>query len=138
MRKRGKLLGDLIAGYRCPLAPAAVAKSDMVVTLPKRIGDFYAPLFGLVMLPSPFTAPPQYRSLNLVWHKRLGHHPAYAWFRERLKCVIVDKTVQPCSGAERDGADCRRQLAARQKKPTPVAKPQGPRKAGAKGVAPAH
>ncbi len=49
----------------------------MVVTLPKRIGDFYAPLFGLVMRPSPFIAPPEYRSLGLVWHKRLGHHSAY-------------------------------------------------------------
>lgn len=86
------------------VAPAAVANSDMVVTLPKRIADFYAPLFGLVMRPSPFTAPPHYRSLDLVWHKRLGHHPAYVWLRERLKCVIVDKTAQPCTDSERKTA----------------------------------
>lgn len=76
------------------VAPAAVANSDMVVTLPKRIGDFYAPLFGLVMRPSPFKTPAQYRSLDLVWHKRLGNHPAYVWFRERLKSVIVDTTAK--------------------------------------------
>ncbi len=120
------------------LAPAAVANSDMVVTLPKRMGDFYAPLLGLVMRPSPFTPPPEYRSLDLVWHKRLGHHPAYGWFRERLKCVIVDKTAKPCSGTERDMAECRRQLAARQKAPSRTAQPQKPRKAPPRGKRSAH
>lgn len=120
------------------VAPAAVANSDMIVTLPKRIGDFYAPLFGLVMRPSPFGTPPEFRSIDLVWHKRLGHHPAYAWFRERLKCVIVDKTAQPCAGAEHDVAECRRQLAARQKALLPTAQTMKPRKARAHKPVPSH
>lgn len=83
------------------VAPAIVANSDLIVTLPKRIADFYAPLFALAMRPSPFGTPKVFRSIDLIWHKRIGQHPAYVWFRELLKSVIVANTARPLPKSRR-------------------------------------
>jgi DNA-binding transcriptional LysR family regulator len=77
------------------VAPAIIAKSDLIATLPKRVADFYTPLFNLAMRASPFGTPAQFRSIDLVWHKRLGKHAAYAWFRDLLRTVIVANTARP-------------------------------------------
>ncbi len=77
------------------VAPAIVANSDLIVTLPKRIADLYAPLFGLKMRCSPVPVPEMYSRIELIWHKRLGLHPALAWFREVLKEVIIEYTARP-------------------------------------------
>ncbi len=86
------------------VAPVVVASSDLIVTLPKRIADFYAPLFDLVMRPSPVETSPSYSSIDLLWHRRLGAHPAYQWFRQRLKEVIVEHTARPLRAASRAAA----------------------------------
>lgn len=71
------------------VVPAVISNSDMIVTMPKRIAALYAPLYGLKLRPSPIAAPPTYAFIDLIWHKRLGQHPAYVWFREQLRSVTV-------------------------------------------------
>lgn len=80
------------------VAPAIIANSDLVVTLPKRIADVYAPLFGLKLRPSPVPVPAAYRTIELIWHKRLGQHPAHIWFRQVLKEIITEYTARPLPG----------------------------------------
>ncbi len=77
------------------VAPTIIACSDLIVTLPKRIADLYAPLFDLKLRPAPLPAPASFRSIEIIWHRRLGAHPAHAWFREQLKQVILESARNP-------------------------------------------
>ncbi|MEM7751102.1 MAG: LysR family transcriptional regulator [Pseudomonadota bacterium] len=65
-------------------APLLLANSDLILTAPKRIADTYAPLYDIVTRPAPFSGPRSYASATLVWHARLGSHPAHVWFRDLL------------------------------------------------------
>ena len=70
------------------VVPTIVAAGDMIVTLPRRIADLYAHTYGLKLRPSPIPTPPTYSQIQLLWHKRLGQHPAYVWFRGLLKTAV--------------------------------------------------
>lgn len=72
-------------------APALLAGSDLIMTLPKRIADTFAPLYGLATRPAPFSGPREFSSTTLVWHQRLASHAAHAWFRQVLTEISASR-----------------------------------------------
>lgn len=81
-------------------APALLASSDLIMACPRRIGEAYAELYGLVMRDAVFAGPREYASAVLVWHSRLASHPAYTWFRETI--ADVANRIGANSGARSD------------------------------------
>ncbi len=67
-------------------APAAeiVASSDLLLTVPDRIAAPAADRFGCVIRPCPIEPPDTFLQTSVVWHARLGEHPANRWLRELL------------------------------------------------------
>ena len=61
------------------VAPAVVAKSDMVLTTVERIALKYAGVYGLKVVPPPIELPEF--STALVWHERTHQGAAYRWLR---------------------------------------------------------
>jgi DNA-binding transcriptional LysR family regulator len=71
-------------------APAIVATTDMIATIPKRAADLFGPPFGLVQKPCPVPAPREMTVVSLVWNRRLAKHPAFVWFAEAMAQVGRD------------------------------------------------
>lgn len=69
------------------VAPAVVANSDLILTLPSRIADVYAVPFKLILQPCPLPAPPSYGNSTMIWHHKLAQHPAHLWFRKTVATV---------------------------------------------------
>ena len=63
----------------------AVAQSDLVVTLPRKVAKAVTAMAN-VRTAEP---PPEIRSFPyfMVWHPRLTSEPAHVWFREQLRMV---------------------------------------------------
>ena len=70
-------------------AVAAVAGSDLVVTLPRKLAKAIAAMANLRSV----EPPPEIKNFQyfMVWHPRLTAEPAQVWFREQLR--IVAKTI---------------------------------------------
>ena len=70
-------------------AVAAVAGSDLVVTLPRKLAKAVAAMANVRFV----EPPPEIKSFQyfMVWHPRLTAEPAQVWFREQLR--IVAKTI---------------------------------------------
>lgn len=66
-------------------APGLLATSNLILAMPKRIADSFAPIYGLVTRSAPFPGPKEYSSATLVWHERLASHPSHHWFRTFLQ-----------------------------------------------------
>jgi DNA-binding transcriptional LysR family regulator len=62
-----------------------VAGTDLIATLPLRIAVIGAKRFGLTMKDAPILPPRGFQEVQMIWHKRLGAHPANAWLRQVLK-----------------------------------------------------
>ncbi len=73
-------------------APAIIAATDMIVTLPKQAADLFGPAFGLVQRACPLPAPRDMTLVSLVWNRRLGKHPALQWFAEMMADVVRSKS----------------------------------------------
>lgn len=71
-------------------APAAgiVACSDLLLTVPERLARSAVALHDLQMRDAPIEPPGSFTSTDIVWHARLGKHPALEWFRDTL-CEIA-------------------------------------------------
>jgi DNA-binding transcriptional LysR family regulator len=69
-------------------AAPVVAMTDLMVTIPKRIADAFGPAFGLIQKPSPIPGPRAFSAISMIWHRRLGEHPAHTWFRHALKRAV--------------------------------------------------
>jgi DNA-binding transcriptional LysR family regulator len=63
-------------------APAVLAGSDMIATLPRRLAENYAPDLGLALVAPPLTMPRA--KLRLLWTRRTGRHPARDWMAYTL------------------------------------------------------
>jgi DNA-binding transcriptional LysR family regulator len=57
--------------------------SDMILTCPARVAQAMC-RGGMVTVPCPVSAPPAMRSLDMIWHERLGRHPAHVWLRSLI------------------------------------------------------
>lgn len=73
-------------------APAGriVAGSDLVLTASERLAAMLVSEHDLVELPYPLDTPAAFSSSEVVWHRRLGEHPALAWFRDLLVGLAAD------------------------------------------------
>lgn len=64
-------------------AMAVVARTDMVVTLPRSLAGRYQEGFGLVALPPPIVRPPF--TVVAIWPEVLDARPASAWLRSLVR-----------------------------------------------------
>ncbi|MEM9300568.1 MAG: LysR family transcriptional regulator [Pseudomonadota bacterium] len=71
-------------------AGGIVAASDLVVTASERIALAQAGRHQLVTRPCPVEVPATFTRTSVVWHRRLGEHPALAWLRALLVEVAAD------------------------------------------------
>ena len=70
----------------------AVATSDLVGTLTRRLADSIADLIGLQILPLPFSMPKV--NASLVWHRARENDLGHRWFRNRLLDHVPRKVPQ--------------------------------------------
>jgi DNA-binding transcriptional LysR family regulator len=63
-------------------APLIVARTDLILTLPRRLAIFFAEFANLSVLDPPI----ELGSFNYiqVWHKRRQHEPVHTWLRELI------------------------------------------------------
>src|SRR6478672_6379175 len=63
----------------------AIAKTDLILTVPRRLAKMALPLAGLRVVEPPreIKAFPYF----MAWHPRLTNEPAHAWFRNLLRTV---------------------------------------------------
>ncbi len=63
----------------------AIAKTDLVLTVPRKLARITAPKAGLRVVEPPreIEAFPYF----IAWHSRLGAEPAHAWFRDQVRAV---------------------------------------------------
>jgi DNA-binding transcriptional LysR family regulator len=70
-------------------APQIVAQSDMVLTALGKIAERFAPPKATVTFDFPLKAPLALRQMSMIWHARLGEHPAQQWLRSTLAKVCA-------------------------------------------------
>lgn len=70
------------------LAPPLLARSDLLMTVPRAVLADVAPRFGLVALPCPVRLAPI--ELSMFWSAQLDHEPAIAWFRGVLREAALE------------------------------------------------
>ncbi len=63
-------------------APIIVASTDLVVTVPERVADIFADVYGLRKTKPPFNIPPIY--YTVACHANKSETPAIAWMRKRI------------------------------------------------------
>lgn len=64
------------------LAPPLLARTDLLMTVPRAVLADFAPRFGLVALPCPVKLAPI--ELSIFWSAQLDRDPAVTWFRQTL------------------------------------------------------
>jgi DNA-binding transcriptional LysR family regulator len=67
-------------------APAIIARSDLVLTAPRRVLEPLARAFGLKLLAPPLPTP-RFTILQ-AWHPRVHHDPVHGWFRRMVVDVV--------------------------------------------------
>ena len=67
-------------------APLIVARTDMVLTLPRGLARRMAALAPLVVLEPPL--PLEGFDVGLAWHERMQDDPAHAWFRREVAAAL--------------------------------------------------
>ena len=70
-------------------APMIVADSDLVVTVPKLLGDAFARFLPLKVLPHPVKIPSF--QVNQYWHRRYHKDPANQWLRSNFARIFAGK-----------------------------------------------
>ena len=70
------------------LAPEIVAASDLIATLPERVGERFAGRYPLVVHRSPVR--PAGFTLTMSWHARTDPDPARAWLRQLVSDVATE------------------------------------------------
>jgi DNA-binding transcriptional LysR family regulator len=88
-------------------APWIVARTDLVLSLPARIGDCLARVAPLKIYQLPISLP-EYK-LTMVWHSAQKKEPAHAWFRRQI--VDICSEIVDCSAAEAEGEERQTTLA---------------------------
>lgn len=79
-------------------APLVLETTDLIMACPRRMGEVFVNRHGLTISDCPVTAPPAYRSIDMVWHARLGSHPAQTWLRDQLRVAAeLTEALPPSS-----------------------------------------
>lgn len=84
-RRPGPLLPHFL------LAPPLLARTDLLLTVPRAVLANVAPRFGLVALPSPLKLAPI--ELSLYWSAQLDRDPAITWFRKAVRSAAEESFV---------------------------------------------
>ncbi|MEP5768252.1 LysR family transcriptional regulator [Nisaea sp.] len=61
--------------------------TDLVITCPGSVGRLFGNRLGMSVSSCPLETPKSMRSFHMVWHARLGNHPAQKWLRDLLREV---------------------------------------------------
>lgn len=70
------------------VAPAIVAASDLVCTLPRSVALRGAELYPIRLLPPPLVLPDI--RMHLCWHPRWQHDPGHIWLRDLVCEILAD------------------------------------------------
>lgn len=70
------------------VAPLIIEKSDLIITLARRMAERFAGISGLHIMPVPMELDPV--EIALLWHSREHDHPAYVWMRNLLVDICKD------------------------------------------------
>lgn len=62
--------------------PMVIAETDTVVTVPQRLGEIFARILPVRLLPHPLKIPPF--QVNQYWHRRFHADPANQWLRNNF------------------------------------------------------
>lgn len=81
------------------LAPPLLARTDLLLTVPRAVLADVAPRFGLVALPCPVRLAAI--ELSISWSTQLDRDPAIAWFRQALSAAAREAFAPPRITAER-------------------------------------
>ena len=63
------------------IVPAALGRSDLAATVPRRTARLIAETAEIEILPLPIDYA---TTVSMVWHRRVAKDPAQSWFRARL------------------------------------------------------
>ncbi|GHB02143.1 LysR family transcriptional regulator [Algimonas arctica] len=66
-------------------APLILETTDLILTCPASVAKVYEEKSGMFVSTCPVATPPSVRSIDMVWHSRLGNHPAQSWLRNLLR-----------------------------------------------------
>jgi DNA-binding transcriptional LysR family regulator len=70
-------------------APQIVANSDLVLTALRQIAERFAPPKSTAIVDFSLKTPLALRQMRMIWHARLGNHPAQQWLRRTLSEVCM-------------------------------------------------
>ncbi len=87
-------------------APWIVARTDLVLSLPAKIGECLARVAPLKTFPLPISLPDY--NLIMVWHSAQEKEPAHAWFRRQIIEICDALTTCPSGGLAPPCPDLRR------------------------------
>jgi DNA-binding transcriptional LysR family regulator len=68
--------------------PMVIAETDLVVTVPQRVGEIFARILPVRLLPHPLKIPPF--QVNQYWHRRYHADPANRWLRGNFARLFRD------------------------------------------------
>ena len=81
MFERAGLAPDVVLKLPHFLAvPMVIAETDLIVTVPQRLGEVFAHILPVKLLAHPLRIPPF--QVNQYWHRRYHKDPANQWLRE--------------------------------------------------------
>ncbi len=66
-----------------------VAQTDLLATVPEKLGDLLSPTIPVVRFAAPFDAPNF--DVKQHWHARYHHDPAHRWLRNLLAELFLDQ-----------------------------------------------
>ncbi|MEM6581426.1 MAG: LysR family transcriptional regulator [Pseudomonadota bacterium] len=67
-----------------------VEHSDLVLTLPERLGKRFEKENGLTLKDCPVTSPRAFNETSIAWHRHYGKHPALEWMRQTICDLSID------------------------------------------------
>lgn len=89
MAKRGISLNVMLHVPHFLALPAIIAGTDLIATVPRRMGTVY-PLDGNVrLLPVPLTLPTV--SIRQYWHRRYHNEPGRRWLRQVIAKLFIER-----------------------------------------------
>lgn len=90
-RKLSRRMGPYLPHFL--LAPPLLARTDLLMTVPRAVLADVAPRFGLVALPCPVKLAAI--DLSMFWSAQLDRDPAITWFRQALSAAAAEAFVPP-------------------------------------------
>ena len=84
------------------VAPLVARGTDLLLTVPRRVADIYAPLLGLEEMPLPLELPDY--PITQYWHARFHHDPGVVWLRNLVFELFTDGGVRDAIATDRPQA----------------------------------